>query len=297
MRKTLLLLFITFIFCWKNANAQLPNSNIYLFQMEQKSDSSFLFKNPQLLTGFNSKGYNNQPTFLSNDEIYFSMGTTYETQPTDIISLDLKNKIKTQITLSEDREYSPMPLLEPYYFSCVRQEADGKNTQRIWVFPTDRSTNGKPLLPNQLNVGYYCWLKNNWVALFIVGEPDKLAIANTEDKSVITLSSNIGRCMQRLPNGNLAFIHKATKTNWTIKELDIKTLRSSTIVSVLPQSEDFIVLPDYTFLMASGSEIFKYKKGKDSKWLKIGDFSKQGLKNITRMAVSKNGKIALVEVK
>ncbi|HFC00936.1 MAG TPA: hypothetical protein ENJ53_09055, partial [Phaeodactylibacter sp.] len=77
MRKTLLLL-ITIIFCWKNANAQLPNCNIYLFQMEQKSDSLFLFKKPQLLTAFNSKGYNNQPAFLSNNEIYFSMGTTSE---------------------------------------------------------------------------------------------------------------------------------------------------------------------------------------------------------------------------
>lgn len=294
MRKTLLLL--TCIFCYKIALAQLPNTNIYLFDMERKGDSLFVFKNPQLLTGFNSDGYNNQPAFISNDEIYFSSGTTSEDNSTNIISLDLTRKVKTQVTLSDDREYSPTPLLEPYYFSAVRQEADGKNTQRLWVFPTDRSSQGQPILPNTTGVGYHCWVSRNLVALFIVGDPHKLAIADTNDKSVKTLTSNIGRCMQKLPNGNLAYIHKATETNWILKELDINTLRSSTIVSTIPQSEDFVVLPDYTFLMASGSEIFKYKKGWDTAWLKVGEFSRLGLRGINRMAISKDGKIALVNL-
>ena len=199
--------------------------------MEQQGDSSFLFNKPQLLTGFNSLGYNNQPTFISNDEIYFSMGSTSEESQTDIVSLNLRTRVKTRVTQSEDREYSPTPLLEPYYFSCVRQEADGKNTQRLWFFPIDRSSNGKPLLPIQTNVGYHCWLKDEMVALFIVGEPHKLAIANTLDKTVATLTSDIGRCLQRMPNGNLAFIHKPKGANWTIKELDVNTMRSKTIVS------------------------------------------------------------------
>ena len=295
MRKTLIL--ITWIFCWQIASAQLPNTNIYLFQMEQQGDSSFLFKDPQFLTNFNSKGYNNQPSFISNDEIYFSMGSTSESSQTDIVSLNLRSQIKTNVTQSEDREYSPTPLLEPYYFSCVRQEADGKNTQRLWFFPVDRSSQGKPLLPLQTNVGYHCWLKDEMVALFIVGEPHKLALANTLDKSVVTLTSNIGRCLQRLPNGNLAFIHKTTETNWTIKELDVTTMRSKTIVSTVPQSEDFVVLPNNTLLMARGSKLFKYKMGWDTQWLEVADFEKHNLKNISRMAISQNGKIALVNTK
>jgi len=295
MRKILTLL--TCVYCWNLASAQLPNTNIYLFQMEQQGDSSFLFKNPQFLTGFNSGGYNNQPAFISNDEIYFSMGFTSEESQTDIVSLNLRNQVKTRITQSEDREYSPTLLLEPYYFSCVRQEADGENTQRLWFFPIDRSSKGKPLLPAQTNVGYHCWLKDEMVALFIVGEPHKLAIANMLDKSVVTLTSNIGRCLQRLPNGNLAFIHKATEANWTIKELDVNTMRSKTIVSTVPQSEDFVVLSDNTFLMAKGSKLFKYKKGWDTKWLEVADFEKHNLNNITRMAISQNGKIALVDMK
>ena len=135
------------------------------------------------------------------------------------------------------------------------------------------------------------------VAFFIVGNPSKLAIANTIDKSIITLTSDIGRCLQRLPNGNLAFIHKVTETNWKIKELDLNTMRSKTIVSALPQSRDFVVLPNNTFLMAKGSKLFKYKMGWDTQWLEVADFEKHNLKNITRMAISKNGNIALVDVK
>lgn len=294
MRKFLIL--FSCIFCWKMTLAQLPNTNIYLYQMDQLGDSSFAFYNPQFLTNFNSEGYNNQPAFISSDEIYFSMGSTSEASQTDIISLNLKTKIKTQVTLSTDREYSPTPLLEPYYFSCVRQEADGKNTQRLWFFPLDRSSAGKPILPLQTNVGYHCWLMDGLVALFIVGEPHQLAIANTLDRSVITLTSNIGRCLQRLSNGNLAYIHKSSETKWTIKELDVKTMKSTTIVTTIAGSEDFVVLPNNTFLMAKGSKLYKYKKGWDTDWLEIANFNKHNLNNITRMAISSNGKIALVNV-
>ena len=295
MKKTFILLAL--VFCWKTADAQIPNTHIYLFKMEQFGDSLFQFNNPQLLTAFNEKGYNNQPAFFSNDEIYFSMGDASGTIPTNIVSLNLRTKVKTEITLSADREYSPTPLIEPYYFSCVRQEADGKDTQRLWVFPIDRSSKGQPILPKTTGVGYHCWLGNEIVALFIVGDPVKLAIANTKDKTVQTITSNIGRCLQRMENGNLAYIHKTSESNWTIKELDLETMRSTTIVSTVPQSEDFVILPKNTFVMASGSKLYKYQKGWDIGWLEIGDFSKLGLKNITRMAVSNDGKIALVDVK
>ena len=293
MRVTTLTIF--FLLCWNITYAQLPNTNIYHFKMEQVNDSLFNFKDPQFLTNFNPKGYNNQPHFVSNNELYISVEDIRDTSRTNIISLDLKNNVKTLVTNSEDREYSPTLLPEKYYFSCVRQEDDGFETQRLWVFPIDRSTDGKVILKDQEKIGYHCWLTNEMVALFIVGTPHYLAIASTTDNTVMKLSSNIGRSLQKLPNGNLAFIHKATETNWTIKELDVSTLRSKTIVSTRPNSEDFVVLKNGTILMSQGHRIFKYQLGRDTKWLEIGDFSKLGINNINRMAVSPDGNnIALV---
>lgn len=283
------------LLCWNISNAQLPNTNVYLFKMEQVNDSLFNFKNPQLLTGFNPNGYNNQPHFISNNELYISVEDIRDKSQTDIISLNLNTQVKTLVTQSEDREYSPALLPEKYYFSCIRQENDGFDTQRLWVFPIDRSTDGRVILKNQDKIGYHCWLTNETVALFIVGPPHYLALANTEDETVMKLTSNIGRSLQKLPNGNLAFLHKATETNWTIKELNLETLRTKTIVAARPESEDFIVLKNGTILMSQGQKIFKYRIGKDTRWLEIGDFSKLGLNNIKRMAVSPDGNnIAIV---
>jgi len=280
---------------WTVSTAQLPNTNIYLFKMEQVNDSLFNFKNPQYLTNFNPLGYNNQPHFVSNNELYISVEDVRDQSQTDIISLDLKSKVRTLVTNSEDREYSPTLLPEKYYFSCVRQENDGFDTQRLWVFPIDRSTNGKVILKNQDKIGYHCWLTNESVALFIVGPPHYLALANTQDGTVMKLTSNIGRSLQKLPNGNLAYLHKATETNWTIKELDVNTLRSKTIVAARRGSEDFIVLKNGTIIMSQGHRLFKYQIKKDTRWLEIADFSKLGLNNIKRIAVSPDGNnIALV---
>jgi len=286
---------VFFMMCWISSNAQLPNTNVYLLKMEQVDDSLFNFTNPQFLTGFNSRGYNNQPHFISNNELYISVEDVRDKSQTDIISLDLKNKVKTLVTNSEDREYSPTVLPEQYYFSCVRQENDGFDTQRLWVFPIDRSTNGKVILANQDKIGYHCWLTNETVALFIVGPPHYLALANTKDETVMKLTSNIGRSLQKLPNGNLAYLHKATETNWTIKELDVSSLRSKTIVAARPKSEDFVVLKNGTIIMSQGHRLFKYQIKKDTRWLEIADFSKLGLNNIKRIAVSPDGNnIALV---
>ena len=270
----------------KLSMAQLPNTNIYLFKFEQVNDSLFNFQKPQFLTHFNSRGYNNQPHFVSNNEVYISVEDVRDKSQTDIISLNLDTKVRTLVTNSEDREYSPTLLPEKYYFSCVRQENDGLETQRLWVFPIDRSTNGKVILKNQDKIGYHCWLTNETVALFIVGPPHYLALANTSDDTVMKLTSNIGRSLQKLPNGNLAFLHKPTETNWTIKELDVNTLRSKTIVGARAGSEDFIVLKDGSILMSQGSKIYKYKIRRDTRWLEVADFSKLGIDNIKRMAIS-----------
>ena len=46
------------------ALAQLPKSNIYMFDMAQATDSTYEFSNPRYLTLFNQYGYNNHPSFF-----------------------------------------------------------------------------------------------------------------------------------------------------------------------------------------------------------------------------------------
>ncbi len=279
----------------------LPVSNIYLFDFQEKSDSVFLFTNPKYLTAFNSMGYNNQPAFISNDELYFTVQFSDDTTQTDIFGVNFSNETLTQITATSESEYSAQVLPGPTgelgtanfvpRFSCVRVEADGVS-QRIWEFPKDRSNNGEPIFDDLVNVGYYLWVVQNALAVFQVGAPHNLAIVNRVSARKKNITANIGRCFQPMPKGNMAFVHKLGNS-WLIKELDPRTSKTTLLTGTLPGSEDFVSMPDGTLLMGNGSKLYKFHKGQDSGWREIADFSYYGIQQISRLAVRGN-RIAIV---
>jgi len=128
----------------------------------------------------------------------------------------------------------------------------------------------------------------------MVDEPHYLAVADTRDNSSIKLTSHIGRSFQKLTNGNLAYVYKATDTTWYIQELNLSNYKTKIITKTKPGAEDFVILRDGTILMGSGSTLFKYHPSIDSNWLPIIDLANYGINKITRMAVNKTGKIAIV---
>ncbi len=281
---------------------KLPQSNIYLFEFKALSDSTYQYTKPAYLTSFNPLGYNNQPYFVSDHELYFTVQLSDDTTQTDIYGVDLKKKTLTQITSTAESEYSAQLIPRVVQdlngkktipqFSCLRVEADGV-TQRIWEFPLNRSNNGRPAIPGINNIGYYAWVGQNGLAAFLVGDPHQMAIVNRISGDSKNITSNIGRCLQRMPKGNMAFVHKLGK-NWVIKHLDPLTNRSYLLTGTLPGSEDFAVIPDGTLLMGNGSKLYKFKKGIDSGWMEVADFSYYGIDHITRLAVWGN-RIAIVD--
>ena len=262
--------------------------------MTQLTDSLFHFKNPKFLTGFNPNGYNNQPQFFTNNELYLTVQTPEDTSQSEIYLLNLANYTKTKVTQSADSEYSPTLMPDGGHFSCIRVENDGKNTQRLWQFPIDRSNNGRPIFKDIKDIGYHFWINDFLVAMFIVGNPHRLIIGNTSDDSSRNITANIGRCFQKLPNGNIAFIQKLSDNNWQLKALDIDSYRSSVIIQCLAGSEDFVCMPEGTFLMAKGSKLYKFNKVIDKAWLEIADFKPYGIHNITRMSLSRDNKLVMV---
>lgn len=276
-----------------NLNAQdVPVTNLYLFQLEMNG-IDLDFTQPQFLTKFNLNGYNNQPSFFSNNELYITAQHAGQKQ-TDIYAFDLKKQTMTQVTATPESEFSPTKMPNGFWFSAVRVERDADATQRLWKFPIDRLGAGEPVFPYVRNVGYHFWLNRSNVALFIVGNPNQLVLADAEDGSSIRLNiNNPGRCFQRLSNGNMAFVHKETDETWRIKEMDA-TGQTKNIVETLGGSEDFVILRDGTFLMGRGSKLYAFRPGKSEDWKLIGDFKNFGINRITRMAVSADGKIAMV---
>ncbi len=292
MLRTILLLSLPF-----SLAAQGPGkSELLLFNLNKTADSLWRLEAPKFLTAFNRGGYNNQPNFFSNNELWLTAQFPSDTTQTDIIALDLQLKTQIRVTATPTTaEYSPTPMPGGKRFSAVRVESDGN--QRLWSFPIDRSDNGRVEFPKIYNVGYHCWLRDTLIAFFIVGEdnqPHTLQIAGTKGQKLQRVASNIGRCLIKRPDGKLLFVQKATEATWFIKTWDPKTNVQEIVVKTLPGSEDFALLPDGTFLSGSGAKLFQYNVRRDSDWKEVSDLGKFGVKKVSRLAASRDGKLAVV---
>lgn len=297
------LIAFTFLLCFAVSNIysqQLPNTNLYVFDLTASSDTTYALSNPKYLSNFNPYGYNNQPHFASNELLLLTVQFPQDTTQTDIYSLNLATRTKTRITATVESEYSPtlVPMANPRdlpHFSTIRVESDGNNTQRLWKFPLNLSNNGQPLMPSVTDVGYHCWINPRELALFIVGEPHQLATADVAREDLTNVTANIGRCIQKMPRGNVAFVHKISANSWLIKSFNNANYRPKLVTATLKGSEDFVVLADGTFIAGRGSKLYKFNKSRDIGWVEIADLSYYDITDITRLAVNLvNDKIAII---
>ncbi len=272
----------------------LPVCNIYLFNTSLQ-DTVLTLSSPQFLTVFNKGGYNNQPAFISNNELLIASAGPKDNQ-TDIYLLDLEAKTRMRMTRTAESEFSPKPTPDNLYFSVVRVETDADRSQRLWQYPLDRQDEGKPSFRYLRGVGYYHWLDKFKVAIFNVtsGNSNYLSMADTRDAAIANLSPSVGRCFGTSPNGKLVFVHKISDENWVIKSIDKNSLETTEITKTIPGSEDFVIMKDGAILMGKGSRLYRYHPVKGKKWQEVADLKKQGITSISRMAVSSGGKLAIV---
>ncbi len=272
--------------------AQLPNTNIYLFDLDLGSSTHPLL-NPRYLTAFNATGYNNQPAFFQPDEIWFT-SDFQDTSQTDIWSLDLTTGARHRITHTRASEYSPTLMPGGRGFSTVVVETDPDKTQRLWQYPTRPSGPHHPLFPDVTGIGYHCWLSPDTAALFIVGEPHSLHLIGKSQDQPTYLTSRIGRCLLRSASGHLIFLQKVTENDWYIKRYDPNFDRTEIIIKSLPGAEDFCLLPDGSLLMAQGHLLYRFDPAKDITWRTFFDGSVYGFQQITRLVNQSDQQLVLV---
>src|SRR5690349_2540611 len=148
--------------CWLAAQ-KLTHHDILLLNLNKTSSGIWQPSTPKFLTAFNPKGYNNQPRFFTDNELWLTVQIPSDTTQTEIYALDLSGKSFTRVTATpKTGEYSPTLMPGGKRFSAVRVEEDGN--QRLWSFPVDMSDNGHPEFDHLLNVGYHCWLNDTLAA-------------------------------------------------------------------------------------------------------------------------------------
>ena len=281
-----------FLFLYLVSSAQLPNTDLYMLTILNNGEK-ITMRSPIYLSSFNPDGYNNQPAFINPRELYITTDA-YDKDFTDIIKLNIQKEEYYRVTATDSiSEYSPTPKAIKSYFSTVRVESDGK-TQSLWLYPENHQTYGKRVLKDIGNIGYHCWLSEEEVALFLVDNPMQLAIGNITENTTEIILENIGRCFRQNSDGDLVFIHKVSPESSFIKTLDVETKEVTSITETLPGSEDFELLNDGTFIMGSGSKLYKLNPNKESEWVEVIDLLEFEIMNITRLAFSRN-RLVLVD--
>ncbi len=300
MKQLLQLCLLTFLITSSLFAQKLPTTNVYLFDISTDNEASFKLENPKYLTAFNNEGYNNQPYFMNDEELYLTVQLAEDTTQTDIYSLNFKTGVKTQVTATSESEYSPTYQYDMFnnikskpQFTCIRVENDANESQRLWRFPMSRKDNGKAIFEGQNEIGYHAWVNNYEAALFIVGDPHRLIIANNKDGTTQNIGANIGRCLQRNSGDEIHYVRKLSPDAWFIRSINPVTKKTRSIVETVPGSEDFVLMPDGSILMAKDSKIYHWNPTLSIDWIEIADLQNYGIGNITRLAL-RGRKLALV---
>ncbi len=270
-----------------------PSSDIFVIDVKTKG-GELKFGEPKKITEV--AGYNNQPSFLPDGHTI--LYTSFRNKQTDIYRYDISTGATTQVTNTPESEYSPTLMPDKKNISVVRVEADG--TQRLWRFPL---AGGQPslVIENIKPVGYHHWIDDHTVALFVLGgtgKPNFLEVYDLRTRKAQFVTENPGRVLRKVPNQNsFSFVHKVSDKSWEIKAFDLRMRTSASLIATLPGVEDYAWLPSGKLIMAKDGKLFAVVPLSGKQWEEVADFTKAGIKRITRIAVnSSGGRIAVVGV-
>ena len=207
----------------------------------------------------------------------------------------MSKRLRTQMTDTQESEYSPKLTPDGKHFSVVRVTADTFKHQQLWRYNFSGKEYPELLTKEMTNIGYYEWLKEDLIVFFIVDTPNRLELHNLKSGTKKILRRNIGRCLIATSNNSLMFVDKRDEDVWAVKEINLGNLYIRTIADALKGVEDFVITPNGEIMMGRGSSLYKFMPKKDYDWVEIADFSQFGISNIKRLAID-GDRIAICDV-
>lgn len=273
-----------------------PDTEIFLASLSA-SASGLAVGEPANITS--SPGYDNQPAFTPDGRSILFTSIRGGTQ-TDIYRYDIASRVTSRVTDTPESEYSATIMPDGGHISVIRVEAD--QTQRLWRFTID-GRQPEVVLANVKPVGYHAWVDDQTLALFILGQPATLQLANVSSGAPRVVVSGIGRSLQRIPGrGTISFVERkpgadpAAAPKLFVRELDPKTGQTTPLVNAVDgaREADLAWTPDGLLLMAEKDVLHGWRRG-DREWRKVADLAALGLRGVSRIAVNAAGdRIAFV---
>jgi hypothetical protein len=261
-----------------------------------------------------SPGYDNQPSFTPDGAAVLFTSVRGDAKQSEIYRYDFGGSASgtgaagtgaagagklTRLTETPESEYSPTVTPDGGHFSVIRVEAD--QTQRLWQFTIDGKT-PTVVLADVKPVGYHAWTDDRTLALFVLGKPATLQVADRTTGAATIVASDIGRSIQKIPGrGTVSFVLREVPAGGgaaalSVRELDPKTRAITPLVPIVSGATeaDLAWTPDGLLLMAHNGTLYGWRRG-DKDWSRIADLAALGLAGVSRLAVSPKGdRIAFV---
>lgn len=267
-------------------------SEIFLFDL-RVTKNGVVISNAKNFTSH--KGYDNQPFFHPKKSlIYFS--SFNDSGRSNLKYYDFKNDKTKNLTITNEREYSPTVVPGSKFISCIIQRDNGE--QNLGQYPV-KGGNAQVLIKD-LIVGYHAWIAKSKLLLFVLGDslhPNTLHYVDLRLKKDTVLAENIGRSLHHIPGTDLmSFVQRVSEKELLIKQFDPRTMKITTITAAKPGQDHLTWLNSHKILMSDGVNLFVYDLIANNGWQLVtieGDGSM--LKGITRLAVNKkSSKLAVV---
>ena len=264
---------------------QLPNTNIFIFDLKQEEDG-FTLENGSFVSSFNPSGYNNQPHFIDAQTLLISSDWR-SPGSTDIYRLELVSGKAIRLTATSQNEFSPSFDKVNGMIQVVQQETDTVDSapsQLYWAYPEDLDDFGFPILESVENVGYYEAVDTNKIALFTVGPPNKLTIYDLSENEEQFVAYNIGRSFRSDGAGGVYYIQEIGNTR-VVRNFSLASGTSRRVAQMLSDQVDFGLTARGDLLAGQGTKLFLFDMEKRRGWEEVADLGNLASGNITRIRV------------
>lgn len=274
------------------AQANVPNTDVYLAPISMSNGKPVI---GTLVDITNRDGYDNQPSFTPDGRAILYTSIRADGQA-DTYSYDLRSRATTRVTATPESEYSPTVMPGGRRFSVIRVEAD--STQRLWSFALDGS-DPRLVLPDVKPVGYHVWLDDHSLALFVLGDPNALVLADTRTARRDTIARDIGRSLVAMPGARAFTYLQHASSGWALNQVDLAGAEAPAIAKLIdmPHGADYVVWLSPTLaLSAAASSVLAWRRGEPA-WSVVADLTQSGARGASRLAISPDGRwLALVAV-
>lgn len=264
-----------------------PSTDIFLAPLRIQNDKPVVGK-PINIT--NRPGYDNQPSFTRDSRSVLFTSVREDAQA-DIYRYDLRTRATSRVTTTPESEYSATVYGDGTRFSAIRVEAD--STQRLWSFRLDGS-DPRLVFDAIKPVGYHAWVDSTTVAMFLLGRPNALVLADTRGGRVDTVARDVGRSLVPLPNGGgFSFVQHMADSSWVLMAVDVRgsgaERRTTTMPLVhMPAEADYVVwIRPAVAIAGAGTALWLWRAtDKSGTWSKLADLGELGLRRVSRLALS-----------